>query len=176
MKCCVLSILCPLEINSIDGLQGEHLEFSSSETKNIISPLPQCLWPPWWSVTQKSHDSLITWSCDIMWQACLWSLGHYGRMVTYLEGILTIKSHNARIMWFYKLKWQTNIIISTLPECLWHQTGQNVDILSDAPNHKAIRCCVHMALQGYVTNKNHSTTRVPMATNLAEWWLTLMSS
>ena len=48
---CALN-LCPLEINSNGGLNSngrlkqEHLEFSSSATKTIISPLPQCLWSP----------------------------------------------------------------------------------------------------------------------------------
>ena len=37
---------CPLETNRNGGLKREHLEFSSSETKNIISPLPQCQWLP----------------------------------------------------------------------------------------------------------------------------------
>ena len=36
---------CLLEINSNGELKREHLESSSSATKNI-SPLPQCLWPP----------------------------------------------------------------------------------------------------------------------------------
>ena len=34
-----------------------------------------------------------------------------GRMVTYLEGFLTIKSHNALVIWSYKVTWQTKIIL-----------------------------------------------------------------
>ena len=49
---------CPLEINSNGGLKREHLEFSSSATKNI-SPLPQSQWPPnlagWWLTMRGSH-------------------------------------------------------------------------------------------------------------------------
>ena len=41
------------------------------------------------------------------------------RMVTYFEGFLTIKSHNALITWSCKVTWETEIIISLLPERLW---------------------------------------------------------
>ena len=37
---------CPLEINGNGGLKREHPEFSSSATKNIISPQVQWLSPP----------------------------------------------------------------------------------------------------------------------------------
>ena len=37
----------------------------------------------------------------------------FGGMVTYHEGLLTIKSHNVLIMWSCKVMWQTKIIIST---------------------------------------------------------------
>ena len=77
----------------------EHLKFSSSTTKSIISALPQCLWSPnlagYWLIMrgshpQKSHDSLITWSCKIKWQTkfvitplsqCLWPQNLVGRRV-----------------------------------------------------------------------------------------------
>ena len=36
-----------------------------------------------------------------------------GRMVTYLEALLTIKSHYALITWSCKVTWQTKIIFST---------------------------------------------------------------
>ena len=41
-----------------------------------------------------------------------------GRMVTYLEGLLTIKSFSALITWSCKVMWQTKTIISPLPKCL----------------------------------------------------------
>ena len=41
-----------------------------------------------------------------------------GSIVTYLEGLINIKSHNALITWSYKVTWQSKIIISLLPECL----------------------------------------------------------
>ena len=38
-----------------------------------------------------------------------------GRMVIYLKGLLTIKSHNALIIWCCEVTYQTKIIISVLP-------------------------------------------------------------
>ena len=53
--------LCLLQISSNGRLKQEHLEFSSSATKNIISPLPQCRWLPnsaeWW-LTKKGYHQL----------------------------------------------------------------------------------------------------------------------
>ena len=52
---------CLLQINSNGRLKQEHLEFSSSATKNIIFPLPQCRWLPnlagWW-LTKKGYHPL----------------------------------------------------------------------------------------------------------------------
>ena len=51
---------CPLEINSNGGLKRGHVESCSSTTKNIKSPLPQCLWPSnlagWWLTMRGSHS------------------------------------------------------------------------------------------------------------------------
>ena len=41
-----------------------------------------------------------------------------GRIETYLEGLLTMKLYNALMMWSCKVTWQTNTIISLLPDCL----------------------------------------------------------
>ena len=41
----------------------------------------------------------------------------FGRMVTYLDGLLPIKSHDSLIMWSCKITWHTKIIISPLPQC-----------------------------------------------------------
>ena len=43
----------------------------------------------------------------------------HGRMVTYLEGILLIKSVGDLITWSCKIAWQTKTILSPLPQCLW---------------------------------------------------------
>ena len=106
--------LCSLEINSNGGLKQNHLEFSSSATKNIISPLPRCLWltklgrvvayheglPP-----IKSHEALITWSSNISWQTKfiinsttrVVMTTKLGKMVAHLNGLLPIKSYDPMI-------------------------------------------------------------------------------
>ena len=43
----------------------------------------------------------------------------FGRMKTYLEGLLPMKSQDAFIRWSCKITWQTKIIISPIPLCLW---------------------------------------------------------
>ena len=43
-----------------------------------------------------------------------------GRMITDADdGLLPINSHDSLITWFCKITWQTNIIISSLPQWLW---------------------------------------------------------
>ena len=42
-----------------------------------------------------------------------------GKMVTYLDRLLPVKSHDVLITWFWKITWQPKIIISLLPQCLW---------------------------------------------------------
>ena len=42
-----------------------------------------------------------------------------GSIVTYLEGLLLIKPHDAMIRWSREITLQTKIIISPTPQCLW---------------------------------------------------------
>ena len=42
-----------------------------------------------------------------------------GRMVTYLNGLLLLKSHNAFITWSCEITWQTETIMSPIPQCVW---------------------------------------------------------
>ena len=95
---------CPLETNNNGRFKLEHVESCSSTTKTYLH---QCLWPPnlagWLTMMGthppiKSHDSLITWSYDITWTTKNTSTirvpmaTKLGRMVTYLDGLLPIKS------------------------------------------------------------------------------------
>ena len=77
LKCCVCKyeLPCALKINSNGGLKQRHVDPCPSPTKKNISPLSKFLWPPklGWVVTckektlpKKSHDPLMTWSCEIM--------------------------------------------------------------------------------------------------------------
>ena len=73
----------------------------------------------WWTPAHKvTHDALITWTFEITWQTkiitfplseCLWSV-KLGRMVTYLDGLLSIKSHDPLMTWACKITWQTKVI------------------------------------------------------------------
>ena len=122
-----------------------------------------------------------------------------GRMVTYLEGLLTIKLHNALITWsckatlshckatyisttrvpmttwswFWKVTWQTKIIIYSQPECLWLQTWQIDNLTRWVRTYKVRSPFYHVVLQdhlkGHLTSENHyiSTTTVSVATKLA---------
>ena len=87
----------------------------------------------------KSHDALVTWSYRIMWQTKIRSHGlarscenkkyiftttifmatKLGRMVTYLDYLLPTKSNDHIITCFCEITWQTNTILSPLPQCLW---------------------------------------------------------
>ena len=59
LRACEHGNPCALKINSNCGLKGRHMESWFSITKNIISPLQQCLWPPylagWWLAIRGSH-------------------------------------------------------------------------------------------------------------------------
>ena len=58
-----------------------------------------------------------------------------------------------------------------------HQMWQGVDLPLGAPTHKVTCPLDRVALRDHVTNLKHiSTTRVPMATRLAGWTVTLKGS
>ena len=78
---------------------------------------------PWWAPANK-----VTWPYDnVILQDHMANLNHYistirapmaiklGRMVTYLDGYLLIKSHYPLIAWFSGITWQTKTSISSLP-------------------------------------------------------------
>ena len=108
------------------------------QTKTIISPLPQCPWPQnlvgWW------HGDL-PWGIPkhkviqrfdyVVSQGHVTNKSHYistntvpmanklDRMVTYLDGLLPIKSHDSWITWSCEITRQTKSSISPLAQCLW---------------------------------------------------------
>ena len=74
------------------------------------------------------HDFFTTLSCEITWQTktirsellqCLSVAPKNGSVMTYHEGLWTIKSNNALITWSYKVTWETKTIISSLTQYLW---------------------------------------------------------
>ena len=42
-----------------------------------------------------------------------------GVLITYLDGLLPIKSLDPLIVWSCQITWQTKSIISPIPQCLW---------------------------------------------------------
>ena len=86
------------------------------------------------------YDSLLWWprTHNVTWAlylVVLWghvtNWNHYisttrvsiaaklGRMITYFDGLLPIKSFDPLITWPYEMTWQTKSIISPIPQCLW---------------------------------------------------------
>ena len=110
-------------------------------------------------LSTKSHDPLITWSCEIAWQKdryisiiALAMATELGRMVTYLAWVLTIKWHNTLFKWSCKFTWQTKSLYFFYQGAYGHQTWENGDILWETPNHKVILHFDHVVLQGHVAN------------------------
>ena len=67
--------------------------------------------------TIKSHDTLITWSCEIRWQTkniftTRMSMDtKLGCMVTYFKDLLPIKLLNSLVTWSGEILWQTKTIL-----------------------------------------------------------------
>ena len=78
---------------------------------------------PWWARVFKvtfpfAHvilwDHLINWNHYISTTTVPMAT-KLDRMVTYLNGLVPVKSHSHLITWFCKITWQTKIIKSSLP-------------------------------------------------------------
>ena len=70
--------LLPIKLNDALIMWSSKITW---KTKTIISPIPQCLWPPNLAgqylerlPPMKLLDPLVTWPCKIMWQAIISSL------------------------------------------------------------------------------------------------------
>ena len=101
-----------------------------------------------------------------------------GRMVTYLEWLTTIKLHNTLIAWSCKAMWQTKIIISLLPNCLWPQTCRMVAHLDGL---LIIKSCKALIMWSCKVTWQTKTIISPLQeslgqANLAESWPHLMDS
>ena len=115
--------------------------------------------------------------------------------VTYLEGLLSIKSHSSWITWSREIMWQIKIITfyyhNAYGHQIWqdgdfawqtkniiylhnqfgaygYQTWEDFNLLWWAPVHKVIWCFDHLVLEDNVTKQNHNIlhTKVPMTTKL----------
>ena len=130
---------CSLEINSNGKFQREHMESCSSTTKNTISSHWSCkiMWrtkkhisttrvpvatKPTWTVAQHERLLLKKLQDALVLRDYMTNENHYistiamrmatkvDRMVTYLEELLPIKSHDPLITCSCKITWQTIII------------------------------------------------------------------
>ena len=123
-----------LIIKSYNGLIAWYCEVTW-QTKIILYALTECLWPPirqddnlsWLAPTHRVpwlfdyvffSDHVTNQNYCISTVTVLMATKH-GRMMTYFEGFLTIKSHKTLTTWSSKVNWQTETIISPLPKCLW---------------------------------------------------------
>ena len=70
------------------------------------------------------------------------------RMVSHLDRISPIKSHNPLIAWFWKITWQTKAIVSPLPQCLLPSYLERWWLYFRAPNH-------HITLQSSGLTNSH---------------------
>ena len=88
------------------------------------------------------------------------------RVVTYLDGLLSMKSHDPWITWFCEITWQTKVLTSPPLQCWW------LPNLAGwwAPAYKVAWPFDHVVLRDHVTNWNDyiSTIRVPMPTKLGK--------
>ena len=114
---------------------------------------------PWWAAT---HE--VAWLFDhVILRYHVTSQNHcistitvpmtmkLGMMITYFQGFLTIKSHNALITWSCKVTGQTKIIFAK-PECLWLQTWQNENLPCWVPTYKVTSPFDMVVLWDHVTN------------------------
>ena len=129
----VISSLCLLEVLPTIKSYNALITWSCKvmwQAKTIISLLPDCLWPPnfaGWYLTltgfyPQSHVNLWSRGLERSWDKLNYistitvpMATSLGRMVTYFEQLLTIKSFNPLITWSYEITWQTKVIMSPLP-------------------------------------------------------------
>ena len=133
------------------------------QTKTIISPLPYSLWSlnlgGWWLALRGFMMHKVTWCFDhIVLQDRLTNQNHYTstitvpmstkleNMLTYLDGLLPIKSHGPFIIWSCEMKWQSKTITSPLQQCLWPPilTGSWLTLSNSYP--KVIQTFGHVVL------------------------------
>ena len=98
-----------------------------------------------------------------------------GKMVTYVNGLLPIKSQDPFFMWSWEIIWQTKTIMCPLPWYPWHPNLEGW--WHNLRSYKPSSPFDHVVLHGHVTKTCYiSTTRVPMVSKLGRmitylpWW------
>ena len=119
---------------------------------------------------------MITWSCEITWQTktTISTLRvpmatKLGRMVAYLDGLLSIKSHNLWSHGFVRSRDKLKSFYLQYYSVYGHQTWQAGNLPRWDTAHNVTWLFHHVVLWDHVTTWKHiSTITVPMATNLGK--------
>ena len=130
-------MMCPCfrQINGSDEIKWEHEESCSLTNENITSSLSRCLWPQKVTVcrlTMEASTDKVRWPFDhVVLRDYETNLNHListttmpmatklEGIVTCLKGLLLIKLPNSLFRWSYKITYQTETIVYTLPRCPW---------------------------------------------------------
>ena len=89
-----------------------------------------------------------------------------GRVVTYHEGLLSVKSRDSFVTWSCEITWQTKSMFP-LPQYLWLPNMASWWLTLRASHPWSHPTLDHVVLRDHVTNLKHvSTTTIPMATKL----------
>ena len=90
----------------------------------------------------------------------------FGRMLTYFDGLLPIKSHYCSIMWLCKITWQTKTITSPTHYNLCPVNLAVIPLRGCYPCYSTHWS--HLFLWDHETNQNQyiSTTKITMATKI----------
>ena len=154
-----------------------------SRMRHPTSPPPECLWPAnlvgWWLTVSRSYpfSHLILWLRGLprsrdklkttISPLTLSMATTLGRIMTYLERLLAIKSHVPLVMWSCKMTWQTKIIISPQPQCLW---PRNLSWWWPSLRGSWITWCYEIKFQ--FKNSLSPLPKCVSLPNLPGWWLT----
>ena len=136
------------------------------EIKDVLSSLPQCLWPPHWpggDIQWRAPTHQITWyfSHVVSWGQKWNTLYLYFQLindhqtlqvVTYYEGFAPTKSYDSLNKWSRKAMWKIKKKNLHYDNAYGQYPSQDGNILQGAPAHKVVWSLNHMVLWSHVTN------------------------
>ena len=172
---------------------SEHVESCTSITKNIISPLPQCLWLPnlvgWWLTMRGSHIlsymtlyQVVFWYNVTNWSRYISTITRcmtikLGRVVTYREWLLPIRTGapTHKVTCFFdqmvlEVAWQIWCYISTWIRSIATKYGKVVNYCEGLPPLESHDPLMTWSCEITWQIKNMSTTTMPLTTKLVGGW------
>ena len=184
---------CPSGTTIDRGFNREHVESCSPTTKNIVTLLPQYLWPPNWAGSTyleqlppiKLLYSLVTWSWKITWQiktnfistATVSLATKLGRMLIYLEQLPSIKLLNPLVTWSYKIICETKTIcglaksLAKLKQLYLHYHLQGWSITLKGSGHIVTWPLIRWSYLDHVTVWKIYISTFTRSLNLVGCWL-----